>query len=165
MFLHTNSNNVCTHHYTSKHTHCCSGLALYNGIRDHHLPLLSRHFILPLLVHCLSITLIVTAPFLFHICFLMVLMWWHLSLTFLTICASYQSLNSCHIIPARSDSMKDLSLSILFYLYAIFQSILLAPMHPCTHASPLSLQSFDQGFPPPCPVVLWLADSLESKSS
>lgn len=114
MFLHANSNNVCTHHYTSKHTHCCSGLALYNGIRDHHLPLLSRHFILPLLVHCLSITLIVTAPFLFHICFLMVLMWWHLSLTFLTICASYQSLNSCHIIPARSDSVKDLSLSILF---------------------------------------------------
>lgn len=155
MFLHTNSNNVCTHHYTSKHTHCCSGLAPYNGIRDHHLPLLSHHFILPLLVHCLSITLIVTAPFLFHICFLMVLMWWHLSLTFLTICASYQSLNSCH----RSDSVKDLSLSILMQFSNLFSS------HPCTHASPLSLQSFDQRFPPPCPVVLWLADSLEPKSS
>lgn len=156
MFLHANSNNVWTHHYTSKHTHCCSGLALYNGIRDHHLPLLSRHFILPLLVHCLSITLIVTAPFLFHICFLMVLMWWHLSLTFLTICASYQSLNSCHIIPARSDSVKDLSLSILFYLYAIFQSILLAPMHPClSFITPIISSGVSS--PLPCsPVACWL---------
>lgn len=42
---------------TYKHAHSWSGLAQDNGIRDHHLPLLSRHLILPTLLRsfCLSL--------------------------------------------------------------------------------------------------------------
>lgn len=61
-----------THRYTSKHS-LLLRISLYNGIRDHHLPLLAHHSILPLLLQfsCLSITL----SLLSHISFTFAFRW------------------------------------------------------------------------------------------
>ena len=138
---------------TYKHAHSWSGLARDNGIRDHHLPLLSRHLILPTLLcfFCLSVPYCplslssppsdsynVRAP---------------LSLTFLAV-----SLNSRRVIPAKLIKFASTErthphrpcfpppplLEVLIYFSAILQSTSL-PLHPFSLPS---LQSCHHGSVP-----------------